>query len=75
MAESDGAKRRAVEPLDPDTLEERLRTATHTLFPDRIAKTMMLAPHSNPQATNPTLRRTNYFVWKNGFTDLSTGRM
>jgi hypothetical protein len=36
MAESDGAKRRAVEPLDPDTLEERLRVATQTLYPDRI---------------------------------------
>src|SRR6185503_14793638 len=36
MAEQDDARRRTVEPLDPDTLEERLRTATHALHPDRV---------------------------------------
>jgi hypothetical protein len=34
--DSDRSKRRAVEPLDPDTLEERLRAATNALFPNRI---------------------------------------
>jgi pimeloyl-ACP methyl ester carboxylesterase len=44
-----------------------ISAATAASFPDRIGKTILLAPHSYPQATNHGMRISNYEAWKEGW--------
>ncbi|MGE0171852.1 MAG: alpha/beta fold hydrolase [Oligoflexales bacterium] len=50
-----------------------ITAATKKLYPNRVAKAFLMAPHATPQASDPfNMRFFNYYSWKNGGWNLFT---